>query len=197
MRDLEIRGAGNILGLEQSGHITAVGFETYHRMLRDAVKELQGAKALPAISPEIEFPEDAFIPEQYVEDGFHRVALYQKLARCTEVAQIDEMGRELLDRFGQLPPSVQVLLDSMIARVAAQRLGFQKVILQGNLLNLQYAEMLVPEKEELGVLVSKFKRPMRFLYAKPLQMLVELNPPKKGDTHGAISQAAQILRDLL
>ncbi|MDQ3001446.1 MAG: DEAD/DEAH box helicase, partial [Fibrobacterota bacterium] len=197
MRDLEIRGAGNILGMEQSGHIAAVGFETYHRMLREAVKEMQGAKIIPPLNPEIEFPEDAFIPEEYVEDGFQRVALYQKLARCTEPGQIADLGKELLDRFGQIPPSVQVLLDTMIARVAAQRLGFQKVVLQGNLLNLQYAEMHVPEKEELGALMAKFKRPMRFLYSKPLQMLVELNPPRSGDTHALIAQAAQILRDLL
>jgi transcription-repair coupling factor (superfamily II helicase) len=197
MRDLEIRGAGNILGLEQSGHIAAVGFETYHRMLREAVKEMQGARVIPPLNSEIEFPEDAFIPEEYVEDGLQRVALYQKLARCTEVSQIDEVGRELLDRFGQMPPSVQVLLDSMVARVAAQTLGFQKVALNGNLLNLQYAEMHVPEKEELGELVKKFRRPMRFLYTKPLQMLVELNPPRSGDTHATIAQSAQILRDLL
>ncbi len=85
----------------------------------------------------------------------------------------------------------------MLSRVIAQKLGFQKVAIQGNLLNLQYAEMHVPEKEELGALMAKFKRPMRFLYAKPLQMLVELNPPKSGDSHAAIAQSAQILRDLL
>jgi len=218
MRDLEIRGAGNILGLEQSGHIAAVGFETYHRMLREAVKEMQGAKIIPPLNPEIDFPEDAFIPEEYVEDGFQRVALYQKLARCTEVTQVDELGKELVDRFGQMPPSAEVLLHTMLSRVAAQRLGFQKVAIQGNLLNLQYAEMHVPEKEELGALMAKFKRPMRFLYAKPLQMLVELGSshparsvefakanskatslttPKSGDSHALIAQAAQILRDLL
>ena len=197
MRDLEIRGAGNILGLEQSGHIAAVGFETYHRMLREAVKELQGAKVLPPLNPEIEFPEDAFIPEEYVEDGFQRVALYQKLARCSEPSQVDELEKELIDRFGQLPESAVVLLRSMLARVVAQKLGFQKVVLQGTLLNLQYHEMHVPAKEEMGELVAKFKRPMRFLYTQPLQMVVELNPPKRGDTHGAIAQAAQVLRDLL
>jgi transcription-repair coupling factor (superfamily II helicase) len=197
MRDLEIRGAGNILGLEQSGHIAAVGFETYHRMLREAVKEMQGAKIIPPLNPEIEFPEDAFIPEQYVEDGFQRVALYQKLARCSEVSQVDELGKELLDRFGQLPPSAEVLLLTMVSRVIAQKLGFQKVVVHGNLLNLQYAEMHVPEKEDLGTLVPKFKRPMRFLYSKPLQMVVELNPPKSGDSHAAILQAVQIMRDLL
>lgn len=197
MRDLEIRGAGNILGLEQSGHIAAVGFETYHRMLREAVKEMQGAKIIPPLNPEIEFPEDAFIPEEYVEDGFQRVALYQKLARCEEIAQLDELRGELLDRFGQLPPSVSVLISSMIARVAAQKMGFQKVVLNGNLLNLQFAEMHVPEKEALGEIVKKFKRPMRFLYTQPLQMLVELNPPTKGDTHALIAQASQILRDLV
>ena len=197
MRDLEIRGAGNILGLEQSGHIAAVGFETYHRMLREAVKEMQGAKIIPPLNPEIEFPEDAFIPEEYVEDGFQRVALYQKLARCSELAQVDELRVELVDRFGQLPLSAEVLLHSMFSRVVAQKLGFQKVVVQGNLLNLQYSEMHTPEKEILGALVAKFKRPMRFLYTKPLQLVVELNPPKSGDSHAAIAQAAQILRDLI
>jgi transcription-repair coupling factor (superfamily II helicase) len=197
MRDLEIRGAGNILGMEQSGHIAAVGFETYHRMLREAVQELKGARQLPPLNPEIEFPEDAFIPEEYVEDGFQRVALYQKLARCTEPAQVDELEQELLDRFGQLPQSAVVLLRSMMARLAAQKLGFQKVVLQGNLLNLQYHEMHVPAKESMGELVAKFKRPMRFLYTQPLQMVVELNPPRRGDTHAAIAQAAQVLRDLV
>jgi transcription-repair coupling factor (superfamily II helicase) len=197
MRDLEIRGAGNILGLEQSGHIAAVGFETYHRMLREAVKELQGAKVLPPLNPEIEFPEDAFLPEEYVEDGFQRVALYQKLARCSEVAQVDEMEQELKDRFGQIPPAAAVLLHTMLARVAAQKLGFQKVVLQGNMLNLQYAEMRAPEKAELGGLVGRCKRPMRILYTQPLQLAVEMNPPRKGDAHAAIAQAAQVLRDLL
>ncbi len=197
MRDLEIRGAGNILGLEQSGHIAAVGFETYHRMLREAVKEMQGAKIIPSLNPEIEFPEDAFLPEEYVEDGFQRVALYQKLSRCTEVVQVDELGKELLDRFGQLPTSAEVLLQTMVCRIIAARLGFQKIAIVGNLLNLQYSEMHIPEKEEMGILVGKFKRPMRFLYSKPLQMVVELNPPKSGDSHALIAQSAQILRDLL
>jgi transcription-repair coupling factor (superfamily II helicase) len=165
-------------------------------MLREAVKEMQGAKVIPPLNPEIEFPEDAFIPEEYVEDGFQRVALYQKLARCSEVHQLDELAQELKDRFGSLPPSVSVLISSMIARAVAQQLGFQKVVLNGNLLNLQYAEMRVPEKEELGEVVKKFRRPMRFLYTKPLQMLVELNPQARGDTHELIAQAAQVLRDL-
>jgi transcription-repair coupling factor (superfamily II helicase) len=166
-------------------------------MLREAVKEMQGAKIIPSLNPEIEFPEDAFLPEEYVEDGFQRVALYQKLSRCTEVVQVDELGKELLDRFGQLPTSAEVLLQTMVCRIIAARLGFQKVAIVGNLLNLQYSEMHIPEKEEMGILVGKFKRPMRFLYAKPLQMVVELNPPKSGDSHALIAQAAQILRDLL
>ena len=125
------------------------------------------------------------------------MALYQKLARCSEPAQVDELEKELVDRFGQLPESALVLLRSMHARVAAQKLGFQKVVLQGNLLNLQYHEMHVPSKEDMAALVTRFKRPMRFLYTQPLQMVVELNPPRKGDTHAAIAQAAQVLRDLL
>ncbi len=197
MRDLEIRGAGNILGLEQSGHIAAMGFETYCRMLREAVRELQGARVLPPLNPEIDFPEDAFLPEAYVEDGFQRVALYQKLARCSEPSEIDEMEKELADRFGQLPDPARVLLHTMIARIAAQKLGFQKVILDRNLLNMQYAEMHEPGKEQLAELTAKCNRPLRFLYSKPLQMVVELNPPKSGDTHAAIAQAARILRGLL
>ncbi len=194
MRDLEIRGAGNILGLEQSGHIAAVGFEMYTRMLRDAVKEMQGAKVLPPLDPEIEFPENAFIPEEYVEDGFQRVGLYQKIARCTELSQVDDMERELTDRFGQLPLAARILLHTMSAKIVGQKIGFRRIAVQKNLLQLQFSEMFEPEKEALGELVPKFKRPMRFVYQKPLQIVVELsghNPAER------ITQANQVLRDLV
>ncbi len=194
MRDLEIRGAGNILGLEQSGHIAIMGFETYCRMLQDAIKELQGQKMLPPLDPEIEFPENAFIPEEYVEDGFQRVALYQKLSRCTEGSQVDDMQQEFLDRFGKIPSPTQVLLDTMRVKLVAQILGFQKVNLNKNKLCLYYSEMYMPDKNGLSLLVPKFKRTMRFIYEKPLQILVELN----GENNlQRIQQAVQVLRDLL
>ncbi len=197
MRDLEIRGAGNLLGLEQSGHIAAVGFETYCRMLRDAVREMQGQKVLPPLNPEVEFPEDAFLPEDYVEDGLQRTLLYQKLSRCSEPGQVDEMEKELIDRFGPVPRPAAVLLRTMLARVAAQQLGLQKITLEGNLLQLQYAPLREPEKPELAGLAARCPRPLRFLNTEPLQMVVELNPPRSGDAMAAISQAAQILRGWL
>src|SRR6185295_9697553 len=101
--------AGNLLGLEQSGNIAVVGFETYCRMIQDAVKEMQGQKVLPPLNPEIEMPVDAFLSEEYVEDSLQRTTLYQKISRLSEFSEADEMRRELEDRFGVPPEPARML----------------------------------------------------------------------------------------
>ena len=113
MRDLEIRGAGNLLGAEQSGHITAVGFELYCQLLKQSVGSLKGEKVKPRVEVRIalDFLADAGnLPENYITEPHHRIEIYRKLAQASEKPLLDALQKELRDRFGPLPPPVELLL---------------------------------------------------------------------------------------
>jgi transcription-repair coupling factor (superfamily II helicase) len=128
MRDLEIRGAGNILGTLQHGFIAAVGFDMYCRLLEDAVKEARGditAAEEPAVTLDISVA--AFIPTDYQSDPSIRVEIYQKLSATTKLDDITEIENELLDRFGPMPVPVQSLLLLMRIKVLAKHLGSSNV----------------------------------------------------------------------
>jgi transcription-repair coupling factor (superfamily II helicase) len=112
MRDLEIRGAGNLLGSEQSGHITAVGFELYCQLLKQSVSSLKGEKVKPRVEVRIalDFLTESNLPENYVTEPHHRIEIYRKLAQTTEKSALENLQKELRDRFGPLPPPVELLL---------------------------------------------------------------------------------------
>jgi transcription-repair coupling factor (superfamily II helicase) len=113
MRDLEIRGAGNLLGAEQSGHITAVGFELYCQLLKQSVGSLKGEKVKPRVEVRValDFLGDATqLPEKYVPQSQHRIEVYRKLAQTTDKPALEALQTELRDRFGPLPPAVELLL---------------------------------------------------------------------------------------
>jgi transcription-repair coupling factor (superfamily II helicase) len=128
MKDLEIRGAGNLLGVEQSGYIAAVGFDLYNRLLSEAVEELKQGRVLEKAGevvyprvPSIDLPLAAFIPEEYVPDLSTRLAFYQHLATVKKIGEIDDIERELIDRFGPLNEEVQNLLYAVrIKRLAIE-----------------------------------------------------------------------------
>jgi transcription-repair coupling factor (superfamily II helicase) len=134
MRDLEIRGAGEILGAQQHGHIAAIGFELYTRLLAQAVDELKakGPKAgaaLPDIElpPVIELPLQAFLPEDYVPEENLRVKMYQRMTSLKSEDELDNLRQEMEDRFGLLPPATEDLLYVLRVRLLASRAGVQTV----------------------------------------------------------------------
>jgi transcription-repair coupling factor (superfamily II helicase) len=113
MRDLEIRGAGNLLGAEQSGHITAVGFELYCQLLKQSVSSLKGEPVKPRVEVRIAIDflgDTSTLPENYVTEPHHRIEIYRKLAQVSDAPALDALERELRDRFGPLPPPVELLL---------------------------------------------------------------------------------------
>jgi len=113
MRDLEIRGAGNLLGAEQSGHITAVGFELYCQLLKQSVGSMKGEKVKPRIEVRValDFLLDATnLPENYAPESQHRIEIYRRLAQATDKTALDELQKEMRDRFGPIPPPVELLL---------------------------------------------------------------------------------------
>ncbi|MFM7207952.1 MAG: transcription-repair coupling factor [Planctomycetaceae bacterium] len=111
MRDLEIRGAGNLLGTQQSGHIATVGYELYCRLLEQAVR---GLKAMPPAEPpavNVDLPGEAWLPRDYVPDLRAKIDVYRRLSRATAESQVDELATELTDRFGPLPDEARRLLE--------------------------------------------------------------------------------------
>jgi transcription-repair coupling factor (superfamily II helicase) len=127
LRDLEIRGAGNLLGPQQHGHIAAVGYDLYSKLLGEAVRELAGRETAPAVEPVISADVEGFLPEEYVPEVNQRLALYKRLTGATSEEAIAELRAELCDRFGPLPAEAEQLLDVVRIRVAARPLGIEKV----------------------------------------------------------------------
>jgi len=127
MRDLEIRGAGNLLGAAQHGHIAAVGFDLYSKLLAEAVRELKGEPAAERVDPVISVDVEALLPESYVPEVNQRLALYKRLAEVERAEEIVDVRAELADRFGPPPPAVVALLDVLALRVAARALGVERV----------------------------------------------------------------------
>ncbi len=127
LRDLEIRGAGNMLGSEQSGHIEAVGFDMYMDMLKNTVAELKGEKTEPKVEPIISLGITAVIPEAYIEDSALRLSIYRKIALAKEIEDLRNIFDELKDRFGKLPEKTIRLIEIMELKVMAKKLYISKM----------------------------------------------------------------------
>jgi len=128
MRDLEIRGAGNILGREQSGHIAVVGYEMYCRLLEQSVAQLRGVSVPAPPETHVELGVDAFIPPTYVPSDRQRMELYRRLAGCTELAEIAQLETDLADAYGRPPTEVETLLAMSEIRLRAAAAGIDSII---------------------------------------------------------------------
>jgi transcription-repair coupling factor (superfamily II helicase) len=156
LRDLEIRGAGNLLGPEQSGYMAAVGFDLYCRLLAEAADRMRammkGETPPPTTEgPEvtIELPLSAHLPQSYVPDLNQRLALYQRMSDAREPQEVESIGGELIDRFGEPPPPVRSLLYVILVRVLAARAGVQAVATEGGRVVLKLKEGFLVPRETL------------------------------------------------
>lgn len=122
LKDLEIRGAGNLLGAEQSGHIHAVGFDLYIEMLENAVAELKGGKIEKEFEPSVSLRVNAFIPEDFIDDMTLRLSIYRKIASSKTGESLTSVETELKDRFGRIPDEVKNLLEIMRLKILAREL---------------------------------------------------------------------------
>jgi transcription-repair coupling factor (superfamily II helicase) len=127
MRDLEIRGAGNILGAEQSGHIAAVGYELYCQLLENAVRKLKDEPEEPFRPVHLELDVPAHIPRSYIESDRQRMEIYRRLTRCRSRAELEQLEQDIRDAFGAHPEPVQFLLDLAELRILAQPHGIRSI----------------------------------------------------------------------
>jgi transcription-repair coupling factor (superfamily II helicase) len=137
MRDLEIRGAGNLLGPQQSGFIAEVGFDLYCRLLEEAAREIKGEPVVPRLTTKVETDLPAYIPEAYVGDEKQRVVFYKRLIEIQAVEGVDELRRELEDRYGRYPAEVSNLLEFQKIRILSARNGIERIVVKRSAILLE------------------------------------------------------------
>ncbi|WP_285240949.1 transcription-repair coupling factor [Pseudarthrobacter sp. MEB009] len=186
MKDLEIRGAGNLLGGEQSGHIQGVGFDLYIRLVGEAVADFRGEAEEKAAEMKIELPVNAHLPHDYVPGERLRLEAYRKLASALTHEAIDEVLAELVDRYGEPPLPAQNLVAVARFRVGAREAGLSDVALQGNF--IKFSPATLPESR-----VMRLNRMYPGAQSKPALDAVLLPKPKTARIGGRDLQDAEIL----
>lgn len=166
MRDLEIRGAGNLLGPEQHGHMEAVGYDLYCKMLNEAVKKYKGESNEESFETAIDIDIDAYIPMDYIPNEFQKLDIYKRIAGIENEAEADEMTEELLDRFGDLPKSVENLLWIAKTKAQAHACYLTAVEQKGMDIRFTYMEHAQIDPAKIPDMVQKYGVAMRFTVDK-------------------------------
>ena len=161
LRDLEIRGAGNLLGAEQHGFIMNVGFELYCQLLDEAVRELKGESKDEHVEPRMSTDIEAYLPDDYVPDPREKMNLYKSLADARTLDRVEELAGEMTDRFGRHPDPVRHLLGLRRVRILGARVRCDKVTVQGAMVQIDMGRDL--RKSEIQRLLQAVPFPVEFL----------------------------------
>jgi transcription-repair coupling factor (superfamily II helicase) len=191
MRDLELRGAGNLLGREQSGEISEVGFELYTDMMEQAIHELRGEPQRPDFEPELKLGIPAYIPDSFVPGESERLVLYRRFARVGSDAEMEELRDEMRDRFGPLPTLVENLAAAMNIRRRMQAMMILSAFAKGNQLELKFHPDAPIDTARLTVLADNNRKRIRLTPA--FQVLVRLEPGEYDKTFAQIDGVLQAL----
>jgi transcription-repair coupling factor (superfamily II helicase) len=162
LRDLEIRGAGNLLGPEQHGHIIAVGFDLYCQLLGEAVREARGEAGLPKVETVIDLPVEAHIPESFISETSQKISLYQRLAFANDEKEVQNLAEEIEERFGNLPLVVKNLFLVAKLRILASGLGIKIITYQAGYYRLQFCRQHFLKGEVLTALSHDYQNQLRF-----------------------------------
>jgi transcription-repair coupling factor (superfamily II helicase) len=193
LKDLEIRGAGNLLGGEQSGHVAAVGFDLYVKMIGEAVRELRGDGPPERAEVRIELPVDAHIPHDYVTGERLRLEAYTRIAAIDNQADINAVRDELADRYGPVPDQVECLLTVARLRSSARRAGLTDITQQGG--NIRFSPVELPDSRQVRVQRlyprTVLKPPVRTMLV-PVPKAAPGTRPGSGSTRAGTGQTVSL-----
>ncbi len=192
--DLEIRGAGNLLGGEQSGSIEAVGFDLYAQMLEEAVSEMRGEPLRSQIEPDVNLPlAEAFLPEDYVPDVQQRLVLYKRFSAAQSPPDLDELRAELIDRFGDAPREVDNLCELMLLKMDLRELSLRALDAGPGRLVVTLGQDAQLDGHKLAALVQKSRGRLRL--TPELKLIEKIDEHLKGEA--LIAPAKELLISLL
>jgi transcription-repair coupling factor (superfamily II helicase) len=186
MRDLELRGAGNLLGTQQSGHIAAVGYELYCALLEKAVRDLKKLPPKESVDVSIDLPVAAYFPERYLPDMRTKIDLYRRLARIGTEGELDDLRAELADRFGEVPPPVEQLIELGRLRIWAHQHLLEAIHLEG-----KYAVLTYSNRGPLSRLVERSGGSLRIADARSAYLVLG---PDADDPDRVLSRLKSLLR---
>jgi transcription-repair coupling factor (superfamily II helicase) len=192
MNDLKIRGGGTILGASQSGHIAAVGYDMFLKLMENAVAELKGETPPEPLEPEINVRMSAFLSESYIPDIDQRMAAYRRLARMTELKEIADFKEELTDRYGKPPAESNNLLFKIMLKILSQKAGISRLDLVGPQMHLQFSHAHLKNTEALVDMIQA--APNRYELTAGGILKVKL---ANAQSRGHREHAKNILKDII
>jgi transcription-repair coupling factor (superfamily II helicase) len=165
MRDLEIRGAGNLLGPEQHGHMETVGYDMYCRLLEEAVRELKNEQVQEEVETTIDLSMDAYIDTSFIGDESQKIEVYKRIAAIRDLRDMYDIEEEIEDRFGDIPESLRNLLEIAYMKVLASAAGAVSIVQKESLVNIHFSENRL-KPEAIMLLVDKFGKYVSFSASK-------------------------------
>jgi transcription-repair coupling factor (superfamily II helicase) len=162
MKDLEIRGAGNLLGAEQHGHMDAIGYDLYCKLLNEAVKQLKGQAPEESFHTTLDLNIDAYIPESYIPNEYQKLDIYKRIANIESEEEQEDVTEELLDRFGDIPRKVQLLLDAAAIRVLAHSADVTSVEQKGDEYRIVMYERARVNPQKIQGLLDRYHGDLQF-----------------------------------
>lgn len=172
MRDLEIRGAGDVLGPQQSGHMSTVGYDMYLKLIEQAVGEAQGREVTPELDTRVELSIDAYLPESYVPQEKLRVEIYKRIAMIQDEAGRMDIEEELIDRFGDVPQPVENLMLIAQLRGTTRRLGISHLFLRPDGIHMRLDARFLPDPMRLLDAISRADERLRFASGKATELVL-------------------------
>ena len=194
LRDLEIRGAGNILGPEQHGHMEAVGYEMYCKLLDEAVREIKGETVLPEVDTQIDLKITAYIPTSYIENINQKIEVYQDIANMDKEEQISEIIDELIDRYGDISKEVMNLLDVARIKILARSLKILNVTQKGDNVIFEFDDPETIKEGKVQILIDIYKSRIFFSSGVKPYITLKLQSKKDSDIVEEVVKILNILK---